>query len=137
AECVKIAEAARDNTGVMLLVDTLAFLHRGGRLCCSARFLSSALNRKPLLEVIERKLQPVGSVRTKSKAVKRMVELTEERIAGRTPVRIAVLHANAREDAEALLAEVKERYSPVEATITDVSPAVGTHTGPGTLGLAF
>ncbi|MBX3047839.1 MAG: DegV family protein [Anaerolineales bacterium] len=137
AECVKIAEAARDNTGVMLMVDTLEFLHRGGRIGGAQRFLGTALNMKPILEVVEGKLQPVERVRTKGKAVKRMVELAEERIGGRGPVRIAVLHANAQADAEALLAEVKDRFKPLEAAITDVSPAVGTHTGPGTLGVAF
>ncbi|MCW5877595.1 MAG: DegV family protein [Anaerolineales bacterium] len=137
AECVKIAEAARDNTGVMLMVDTLEFLHRGGRIGGAQRFLGTALNMKPILEVVEGKLQPVERVRTKGKAVKRMVELVEERMGGRSPVRIAVLHANAQADAEALLAEVKDRFKPLEAAITDVSPAVGTHTGPGTLGLAF
>ncbi len=137
AECVKIAEAARDNTGVMLMVDTLEFLHRGGRIGGAQRFLGTALNMKPILEVVEGKLEPVERVRTKGKAVKRMVDLAEERIAGRSPVRIAVLHANAQADAEALLAELKERFKPLEAAITDVSPAVGTHTGPGTLGVAF
>ncbi|MCW5876597.1 MAG: DegV family protein [Anaerolineales bacterium] len=136
-ECAKVAEAARDNTGVLLMVDTLEFLHRGGRIGGAQRFLGTALNMKPILEVIEGKLQPVERVRTKGKALKRLVELVEDRIAGRSPVRIAVLHANAREDAEALLAEAKERFGPVEATITDVSPAVGTHTGPGTLGFAY
>jgi fatty acid-binding protein DegV len=60
-----------------------------------------------------------------------------ERIAGRSPVHLAVLHANAEEDAKKLLEEGSKRVNPVETAVADVSPAVGTHTGPGTLGFAF
>lgn len=136
-ECVKIAESTRNNTGVMLMVDTLEFLHRGGRIGGAQRFLGTALNLKPILEVQEGSLEAVERVRTKSKALDRMVELLVERVAGRTPVRLAVLHANAAEDAKTLLAEGSKRVSPIETALADVSPAVGTHTGPGTLGFAF
>ena len=60
-----------------------------------------------------------------------------EKIAGRTPVRLATLHANAAEDAKALLARAEQALSPVESIFTEVSPTVGTHAGPGTVGLAF
>jgi DegV family protein with EDD domain len=136
-EVVKVAENARDNTGVLILVDTLEFLHRGGRIGGASRFLGTALNLKPILEVIDGKLEPVERVRTKSKAMDRIVEVLEERIAGRTPVRVAVINANALEDAQALVDAVKKRLNPVEIVVTDVSPAVGTHLGPGTLGLAY
>jgi DegV family protein with EDD domain len=136
-ECVKIAETTRNNSGVMLMVDTLEFLHRGGRIGGASRFLGTALNLKPILEVRDGALEAVERVRTKSKALDRMVELLVERIAGRTPVRLAVLHANAEEDAKSLLEEGGKRVNPIETALTDVSPAVGTHTGPGTLGYAF
>lgn len=137
ADCVKVVEQARANTGVMLMVDTLEFLHRGGRIGGAQRFVGAALNLKPILEVVDGKLEAVERVRTKSKALDRMVELLAERVAGRTPVRLAVLHANAPEDAKALLEAGAKRVSPIETALSDVSPAVGTHTGPGTLGFAF
>lgn len=136
-DCVKIIESARESTGVLLVVDTLEFLHRGGRIGGGARFLGTALNLKPILEVQEGALEATERVRTKSKALERIVELLADRVGGRTPLHLAVLHANAAEDAKALLAEASKRLSPAEATLTDVSPAVGTHTGPGTLGFAF
>jgi DegV family protein with EDD domain len=136
-ECVKIAEKTRDHTGIMLLVDTLEFLHRGGRIGGGARFLGTALNLKPILEVQNGALEAVERVRTKGKAIDRLVELLGERVAGRAPVRLAVLHANAAEEAKKLLEAGAKRVNPVESSVAEVSPAVGTHTGPGTLGFVF
>jgi DegV family protein with EDD domain len=136
-ECVRIAEQTREHCGIMLLVDTLEFLHRGGRIGGGARFLGTALNLKPILEVQEGALEAVERVRTKTKAVDRMVELLVDRVAGRSPVHLAVLHANAEEEAKKLLEEGAKHVKPVETTLAEVSPAVGTHTGPGTLGFVF
>jgi DegV family protein with EDD domain len=136
-ECVKVAEEASKHTGVLILVDTLEYLHRGGRIGGAQRFLGTALNLKPLLELVDGRLEPIERVRTKGKAVERLVEILVERVAGRKPVRLGVLHANAPDEAKALLAEGIKAVSPVETTLSDVSPAVGTHTGPGTIGFAY
>lgn len=136
-ECAEIAKKAGEHTGLLLLVDTLEFLHRGGRIGGGARFLGTALNLKPILEVEDGALEARERVRTKAKAMDRMVELAEERIAGRTPLHLAVVHANAAAEAKALLDQASKRLKPAETALTDVSPAVGTHTGPGTLGIAF
>ncbi len=137
SECAEIAKKAGAQSGVLLMVDTLEFLHRGGRIGGGARFLGTALNLKPILEIKDGVLEAVERVRTKAKALDRIAELAEERIAGRTPVHLAVLHANAAEDAKALLDQASKRIKPVETALADVSPAVGTNTGPGTLGIAF
>jgi len=118
-------------------VDTLEFLHRGGRIGGGARFLGTALNLKPILEVQEGRLEPRERVRTKAKALARILDLVEERIGGRTPLHLAVVHANAEADAKALLDEAKTRFKPATTALSAVSPSVGTHTGPGTLGVAF
>jgi DegV family protein with EDD domain len=102
-EVSKAATDARDNAGVFLMVDTLEFLHRGGRIGGASRFLGTALNLKPILEVQEGAVEALERVRTKKKAKARMIELVGERADGRTPLRIAALHANAREEAEILL----------------------------------
>ena len=137
AEVTAVAKAARDQSGVLLLVDTLEFLHRGGRIGGAARFLGTALNLKPILEVQDGAVEPLERVRTKSKATARLVELLEERIGGRSPAHVATIHANALDEANKLKAMVDERISPAQSVITAVSPSVGTHTGPGTLGLAY
>jgi DegV family protein with EDD domain len=137
ASCVKIVETARDNSGVLLLVDTLEFLHRGGRIGGASRFIGAALNLKPILEVQNGRVEPLERVRTKSKAIARMVEVAKERIGDRKPVHLSVIHANALDQAEKVAELLRQQIPSEGLIITDVSPAVGTHTGPGTLGVAY
>jgi DegV family protein with EDD domain len=136
-ECVILAEKATQNTGVIFAVDTLEFLHRGGRIGTGSRFLGTALNIKPILEVRGGKVEAVERVRTRKKSLARLVELVEEQAAGRTPLRLASLHANAEEEAREVLEMASAKLGAVESIMTSVSPVVGTHTGPGTVGLAY
>jgi DegV family protein with EDD domain len=136
AECRVLAEKAMESTKVYVMVDTLEYLHRGGRIGGAQRLLGAALNFKPILVIQDGQLEPMEKVRTRKKAIPRLLELTEEFIAGRTPVRIAVIHADDFEAAEDLVARAKARFNPVEILVSDVSPSVGTHAGPGTLGIA-
>jgi DegV family protein with EDD domain len=130
-------ESALNNTGVLVTVDTLEFLHRGGRIGGGARFLGTALNIKPILEVVDGRLEAVERVRTRGKALSRLVQLAEERIGNRRPVRLATLHAAAEEDAQSLLKRLNGNIEVAENVVSQVSPVVGTHVGPGTVGLAF
>lgn len=137
AECAALAETAHQRTGVFFAVDTLEFLHRGGRIGGAQRFIGSALNLKPILAVKEGKVEGVERIRTKNKAHERVLELVTEQVKGKSKIRIATLHANAAEDAKSLLERAAHQLSPVETLFTEVSPVVGTHAGPGTVGLAY
>jgi DegV family protein with EDD domain len=136
-ECAALAEKAHERTGVFFAVDTLEFLHRGGRIGGAQRFIGSALNLKPILALKEGKVEGVERIRTKNKAHDRLVELVVEQVKGKSNIRLATLHANAVEDAKKLLDRASSELSPVEALLTELSPVVGTHAGPGTVGLAF
>jgi len=136
SDCKELAENLRMRCGVYLTVDTLEFLHRGGRIGGASRFLGTALNIKPILKVEDGKIEPVEKVRTRSKAVTRLLELVEEEV-GSKPVWISSLNANARSEAEGLLERIKERFNVIEGILSDVSPVIGTHVGPGTLGVTF
>lgn len=139
-ECLKLAQKARSQSGVYFAVDTLEFLHRGGRIGGASAFLGTMLNLKPILEVRDGKIEAAGKVRTLNKAVDKVIELTMESIGDKTPVRIAIQHGNAREQAEALLQKVLITYPTrdiLEFTIADISPVIGTHTGPGVIGISF
>jgi DegV family protein with EDD domain len=136
-ECIAAAEKARELSGVLFVVDTLEFLHRMGRIGGGARFLGTALDFKPILELKEGRVEAVERVRSKRKAYSRLLDLVERRIAGRTPVRVAVLHANAEEDGRALLDEAARRFQAVESILTELSPVIGANAGPGTIGLAY
>ncbi|HNO94867.1 MAG TPA: DegV family protein [Anaerolineales bacterium] len=136
-EAASQASSAHERTGVFFAVDTLEFLHRGGRIGGAQRFIGSALNLKPILAVKEGKVEGIERIRTKSKAHERVLELVAEQVKGKSNVRIATLHANSADDAKSLLDRAAAELSPVETLFTEVSPVVGTHAGPGTVGLAY
>ena len=136
-ECKALAIESIPHTGVVFALDTLEFLHRGGRIGGGTRFLGTALNLKPIMEIRDGRVEPIDRVRTRKKSLNRVLNLVAEQIAGRSPVRIASLHAAAEEEARILLDEAVARFDPVETYFTEVSPVVGTHAGPGTLGIAY
>jgi len=137
ADCQKLAEKSLEHTGVFFVVDTLEFLHRGGRIGGAQALLGSALNIKPVLTLSDGRIETADKVRTKSKAIDRMIALVVEAVAGRTPVRLATLHANAEADAKAALEVAAAKLNPVEQVLASLSPVIGTHAGPGTVGLAY
>jgi len=137
AEVVAVARDAVNKTGVVFVVDTLEFLHRGGRIGGASKLLGTALNLKPVLELLDGRIEPVEKIRTKTKAVARMLDMVEIRVKGKANLRLAAIHAAARDEAQALLDEAVARLKPVEAFVVEASPVVGTHAGPGTVGLAY
>ena len=136
-ECQKIAENACRNSGVFFLVETLEFLRRGGRIGGAQALLGNMLNIKPILELRDGRIEPADKVRTRQKAIQRVVELAAERVNGRTPIRLAVTHANAEAEAEILLEAAQAKLSPIETFVSPLSPVIGTHAGPGTVALNF
>ena len=136
-EVVTLARTAHENTGVMFVVETLEFLHRGGRIGGAQRFLGTALNLKPLLELKDGRVEAIERVRTKAKAKARLLEMLEEKLEGKTNIRLSSLHANAEEEAGQLVEEAVKRINTIEVYNAGVSPVVGTHAGPGTVGIAY
>ncbi len=136
-DCQKLAEQVRPNTGVYFAVETLEFLQRGGRIGGAQRLLGSALNLKPILTITDGKVDSADRVRTSAKAYDRVIELVAEKCAGKSNVRLATLQANAEENAKAVLKRAAEKLNAVESILSAVSPAIGTHLGPGTVGLAY
>jgi DegV family protein with EDD domain len=136
-ECKRLLEEGRNHVGVYFAVDTLEFLHRGGRIGGATRFIGSALNLKPILQLKDGHVEAIDRVRTKSKAVERLLELVTNDIKGQAPVRLATLHANAEEEARQLLERASTQLHAVETVLSQVSPVVGVHAGPGTVGLVY
>lgn len=137
ADCSQAAEQARRNSGVYFMVDTLEFLHRGGRIGGAQRFLGTVLGTKPILYMQAGKIESLERVRTKSKALDRLVELVEEKCAGKSAIRLASVHANSAEDARLMLEKATLQLNPVETITAELSPVVGIHVGPGTVALAY
>jgi fatty acid-binding protein DegV len=99
--------------------------------------MGSLLDMKPILDLRDGRVEPMERVRTKRKAMDRVLEIIVSRAAGQSSIRLATLHANAPEEAAALLEKCTLRLGAVEGILCEVSPTVAVHAGPGTVGLAY
>ncbi len=134
---VAAADKVRQTLQVIFAVETLEFLHRGGRIGGAVKLVGTALQLKPQLYVDHKtgRVEAGERTRTYKKAVERMYEVFFEKMDTSKPMHIAVLHAAAHEQAEAILARIQNEYKPVELFAFQASPVIGTHAGPGTVGL--
>ncbi len=140
ADYKEAAEAARalvKKVRVLFVVDTLEFLHRGGRIGGAQRLIGSMLSIKPILHLVDGKIEPLASVRTKKKALAHLMDVAKTEMAGKSGIKAAVIHAAAKEDAEKVYAELNELLQPEETHIVELSPVVGAHVGPKALGVVF
>jgi DegV family protein with EDD domain len=136
-EAIAAAQEAKDNSGVIFVVDTLEYLHKGGRIGGAARLFGTALSLKPVLHVSEGRIEPLERVRTKAKATARLIDLIAMNVEGKDKIRISTLHAASPDEAQALERKIVERVKPIEHISSVVGPAIGTHVGPGTVGIAY
>jgi len=127
-----VALDAAAHTHVFAALDTLEFLRRGGRVGAAAAFFGTALQIKPMIELAEGIVVPAGRVRTRSKALRAVLERITD--VGSDLQEVAIIHADAREEAEQLAARMPTAY---QVSITEIGPVIGTHTGPGTIGAAY
>ncbi|MGC9399729.1 MAG: DegV family protein [Anaerolineae bacterium] len=136
-ETIARVQQVRENTTVIFTVDTLEYLHRGGRIGGAARLLGSALNLKPLLAIEGGRVEVLEKIRSRRKALQRMLEVGKEALGVRRPAAAAVLDVDAPEAADQVAAEVAKRLRPRRLYRAWVTPVVGGHAGPGTVGMAF
>ncbi|MGD8397894.1 MAG: DegV family protein [Anaerolineae bacterium] len=142
ADLQAAAAAARDvmdRVSVHFVVDTLEYLHRGGRIGAAARLFGTALNLKPVLTVCDGVVTPVAKIRSRRKALDRIYRILDEALqdAGDGGVHMSVLHVAAPDEAAELAQQLQARFEPVELIPTECGPVVGTHAGPGTVGVAY
>jgi DegV family protein with EDD domain len=131
-EVVATAESLAQRSKVWGALDTLENLKKGGRIGGAKAMLASALSIKPIIEIIDGKVEEGGKQRTRSKALAFLVEKVRD--AG--PIEnLAVLQANCS-DFEAFVESLREIYSG-DIIVGDIGPIIGTHTGAGTIGVAF
>jgi len=136
-EVVAAAEEMRDRVHLLFAVDTLEYLHRGGRIGGARWLMGTALNIKPLLHLTDGTIEPLAQVRSKHKAIARMLEVAEERLGGKRMAEAAILDVDSPEEGDAVAEQIRERFGMSTIYRTTVSPAIGTHAGPGTVGIAF
>lgn len=136
-EVAALAGDLAARTRVFGALDTLENLKKGGRIGGAKAMLATALSIKPIIQVVDGKVEEYGKQRTRSKALRFLADKVAE-FTGGDPSRIehlAVLHA-ACDDVDAFVAMLRPHY-PGEIVIGEIGPVVGTHAGRGTIGVAF
>ena len=134
-----VVERAREaaKKGIMIqTADTLRYLYMGGRIGKAQHLVATLLNIKPLIGMQDGIIVALGTTRSRLKAYRRMVELIQQHVGEGARIKVAFTHVAAREQLERLQALVTERFECVETIVTELSPALVVHTGPGTVGLS-
>jgi DegV family protein with EDD domain len=118
-------------------VDTLEYLARGGRIGGAKKLLAELLEIKPILQVREGQVESFEQHRTKKRALARLVEVVTEQCKGGEDAHLCVLQVEARQEAQALVEELRSRIPVSEIPIYELPPAIVVHAGPRALGVGF
>jgi DegV family protein with EDD domain len=133
AEIARVCEERRDDVAMIVALDTLEYLKRGGRISGASAAIGTLLSVKPIIEVKDGKVETADKVRTRGKARERVIEM----VCTKPIERISILHTtNAEVEAfrDALLPRIPGGIDPSKVTIDLVGPSVGPHLGPGCVG---
>jgi DegV family protein with EDD domain len=132
-EIQEIVAQLRKATRIYFILDTLEFLHKGGRIGKASAMFGSLLNIKPILTLDSGgEVDSVDKVRGQKKAVHRIIELLQKDFEGQT-INVCIGHSQATESAQSLFELIKAKFDLKEHSFTDIGPVLGTHTGPGAL----
>lgn len=124
-------------TQMLQTADTLKYLYMGGRIGRAKHLVATLLNIKPIIGMEAGEIVALGTARSRRKAYEMIVNKIEAAVGRMGRINIAYVHAAAAEEAFKLKAMVSERLSVVEELIAELSPALGVHSGPGTVGACF
>ncbi len=124
-------------TRMIQTADTLRYLYMGGRIGKAKRLIGTLLNIKPLIGMEDGVIVPLGVARSRSRAYQMMAEAIEAAVGRMGSIKIAYVHAGARQEVEKIKALVEQRLTCVESLVAELSPALAVHTGPGTAGVCF
>jgi DegV family protein with EDD domain len=130
------AEALKPKVQLLVVLDTLTYLARSGRVPRLVVWASSPLQLKPIVEFQGGQYRPVTMVRTMRRATDRLLQVLERRVAGRA-LHVCVQHTHVPDAAAELAERVKETLQPAELMVREFTQVMGVHTGPGLLGFAF
>lgn len=136
-EIVERLEEMKKSIRAYFMVDDLSHLQRGGRLSSAQALIGSLLQVKPLLHFEDKKIVPFEKIRTRKKAMKRMVDLFWEDVKSGEPYQAVIIHANREKEAREWKAELEAEYPNVEFMISYFGPVIGTHLGEGAMGFGW
>ncbi|MER2060461.1 MAG: DegV family protein [Niallia sp.] len=136
AEIMPILDELKETSHAYFMVDDLSNLQRGGRLSSAQAIIGSLLQVKPLLHFQDKLIVPFEKIRTKKRAMKRIVELLREATNG-DPYYAVIIHANREEEAIEWKAELEQEFPNIEFSLSYFGAVIGTHLGEGSMGLGW
>jgi DegV family protein with EDD domain len=138
AEVVIRLEQMRRDTSIVFAVDTLEYLKRGGRIGAATAFLGTILNTKPILALANGVIQPVDRVRSRKRAIERLVKELEQKLPQPGhPVQAGVMHVAAETEMFNVVTLLQESFNITRLYTSELGPVVGAHLGPGALGVGI
>lgn len=136
AEIMPVLNELKKTSNAYFMVDDLSNLQRGGRLSSAQAIIGSLLQVKPLLHFKDKLIVPFEKIRTKKRAMKRIVELLREETSGDSYY-AAIIHANREEEAKEWKAELEQEFPNIEFSLSYFGAVIGTHLGEGSMGLGW
>lgn len=134
-EILEFLDRAKRKINIHVVIPDLTLQRRSGRVNLGQAMMAGLLSIKPIIHFTEGKMLVVDKVRSLSRAIDRMIQLAVE-TAGTSRVKLAILHANAPDQAKAILERVKSQFNTVEAFIAEMGSTIASHGGQGTLAVA-
>lgn len=136
-EIIKRFDEIKESVQAYFMVNDLTNLQRGGRLSSAQALVGSLLQVKPVLHFVDKIIVPFEKIRTKKKALNRIVGLLEVEILKNNKMKVAVIHGNDREAAKDLKDGILKEYPELDISISYFGPVIGTHLGEGALGMCW
>jgi len=138
SEVIRITSEASYRSGFAASLETLEYLARGGRIGKAAYMVGSLIDIKPILALDDEGLvTPIKIVRSKNHALREIVDFVAGKVKGYRKLSLAIMQADANEQASQLQELVMQKLNPTELFISEFTPVMGVHTGPGLVGLAY
>jgi len=135
-ELVESTQRLIPRVHLLAFLDTLHYLGRSGKITKVKAWAGSLLGLKPLTELSHGEARLISKPRSRAKAMVQLLGVAQERM-GQSPAHVNVMHANAPDDAAELRQKVESTLNCREIFVSEFTPVMGAHTGPGVLGLAF
>ena len=132
SEVIELTRDSIDGIHLTAALDTLEYLHKGGRIGKASAWLGSILSIKPIISIAEGEVIPLERVRTRARAIARMYELLEENLPARE---LAVIYSTDAEEAAKIVDQVKEMSHQQSVYLARFGPVLGTYVGPDSLGI--
>lgn len=135
-EVVRVAEQARQRTGLLAVMDTLEYLARSKRIPAAAAWAGNLVNIKPILSISNGEVKRNGAALSKAQALRKiMASLKTE--ASKGNIRVAVVRTNAADEAQRFMKQIEAEVKPKELMLASFTPVMGLYTGPGLIGAAY